>query len=183
MIRVADRAAMAHAIDQLAAELGAVLQHASVPVALVGIRTGGVTLADRLRTRIVRQGLPAPARGDLDITLYRDDLYSGLEKPLLGDTDLPFEVSGCGIVLVDDVLFTGRTIRAALGELHDFGRPSWIKLCVLVDRGHRELPIQPDFVGVRIETRLRDRVTVDWQQDEITITSPNDAPGASQARA
>jgi len=172
MIRVADRAGMAAAIDQLATALGDVLAHAQIPVALVGIRTGGVTLADRLRTRVIHNGLPAPSRGDLDITLYRDDLYSGLEKPLVGDTDLPFEVSGCGIVLVDDVLFTGRTIRAALGELHDFGRPSWVKLCVLVDRGHRELPIQPDFVGFRIETRLRDRVTVDWQQDEITMTSP-----------
>jgi pyrimidine operon attenuation protein/uracil phosphoribosyltransferase len=180
MIRVADQAAMAAALDQLAAALSDVLAQATVPVALVGIRTGGVTLADRLRARIVRNGLAAPARGDLDITLYRDDLYSGLEKPLLGDTDLPFEVSGCGIVLVDDVLFTGRTIRAALGELHDFGRPSWIKLCVLVDRGHRELPIQPDFVGMRIETRLRDRVTVDWVQDQISITSPSTGSGGTR---
>jgi pyrimidine operon attenuation protein/uracil phosphoribosyltransferase len=180
MIRVADQAAMAAALDQLAAALSDVLAQATVPVALVGIRTGGVTLADRLRARIVRNGLAAPARGDLDITLYRDDLYSGLEKPLLGDTDLPFEVSGCGIVLVDDVLFTGRTIRAALGELHDFGRPSWIKLCVLVDRGHRELPIQPDFVGMRIETRLRDRVTVDWVQDHISITSPSTGSGGTR---
>ncbi len=180
MIQVADQAAMAAALDQLAAALSDVLAQATVPVALVGIRTGGVTLADRLRARIVRNGLAAPARGDLDITLYRDDLYSGLEKPLLGDTDLPFEVSGCGIVLVDDVLFTGRTIRAALGELHDFGRPSWIKLCVLVDRGHRELPIQPDFVGMRIETRLRDRVTVDWVQDQVSITSPSAGSGGTR---
>ena len=180
MIRVADQAAMAAALDLLAAALSDVLVQATVPVALVGIRTGGVTLADRLRARIVRNGLAAPARGDLDITLYRDDLYSGLEKPLLGDTDLPFEVSGCGIVLVDDVLFTGRTIRAALGELHDFGRPSWVKLCVLVDRGHRELPIQPDFVGMRIETRLRDRVTVDWVQDLISITSPSSGSGGTR---
>ena len=88
----------------------------------------------------------------MDITLYRDDLYTGLEKPVLGDTDLPFEVSGCGIVLVDDVLFTGRTVRAAMGEVWDFGRPAFIRLAVLVDRGHRELPIAPDFVGLTIPT-------------------------------
>jgi pyrimidine operon attenuation protein/uracil phosphoribosyltransferase len=169
MTVVADRAGMAAAIDRLAAGLCERLAGSPVPVALVGIRTGGVELADRLRARIVAAGLPGPARGDIDITLYRDDLYTGLEKPLLGDTDLPFEVSGCGVVLVDDVLFTGRTVRAALGELHDFGRPAWIRLCVLVDRGHRELPIQPDFVGMSMETQLRDRVTVDWARDEVVI--------------
>lgn len=169
MTVVADRAGMAAAIDRLAAGLCERLAGCHVPVALVGIRTGGVELADRLRGRIVAAGLPGPARGDIDITLYRDDLYTGLEKPLLGDTDLPFEVSGCGVVLVDDVLFTGRTVRAALGELHDFGRPAWIRLCVLVDRGHRELPIQPDFVGMTMETQLRDRVTVDWARDEVVI--------------
>lgn len=166
---VADRAGVADAIDRLA---GAVCQHvrgASAPVGLVGIRTGGIELADRLRDRILSAGLAPPSRGDLDITLYRDDLYTGLEKPLLGDTDLPFEISGCGIILVDDVLFTGRTIRAALGELHDFGRPAWVRLCVLVDRGHRELPIQPDFVGLRVQTALSDRVTVDWKADTVCV--------------
>lgn len=182
MIVVADRAGMAAAIDRLSEGLCARLSagppkrtspeapgQGPVPVAIVGIRTGGVELADRLRARVVAAGLPVPARGDLDITLYRDDLYTGLEKPLLGDTDLPFEVSGCGVVLVDDVLFTGRTIRAALGELHDFGRPAWVRLLVLVDRGHRELPIQPDFVGFTVPTSLGDRVTVNWQRNEVVI--------------
>ncbi|MSP56956.1 MAG: bifunctional pyr operon transcriptional regulator/uracil phosphoribosyltransferase PyrR [Myxococcales bacterium] len=171
---------MALAIDRLAEGLLAGLRGGwpAGPTAIVGIRTGGVPLADRLRARAVAAGIPAPARGGLDITLYRDDLYTGLEKPLVGDTDLPFEVTGCGVVLVDDVLFTGRTIRAALGELHDFGRPSWVRLCVLVDRGHRELPIQPDLVGVVVRTQLKDRVTVDWQRDEVWLRPE---PGASES--
>jgi pyrimidine operon attenuation protein/uracil phosphoribosyltransferase len=102
--------------------------------------------------------------------MYRDDLYTGLEKPVVGDTNLPFEVRGCGIVLVDDVLFTGRTVRAAMGEVWDFGRPAFIKLAVLVDRGHRELPIAPDFVGVRVATEPGDRVKVDWVNERVVIS-------------
>lgn len=166
---VAERAGVAHAIDRLAEAVCGDIRGSKAPVGLVGIRTGGIELADRLRDRILAAGLAPPARGDLDITLYRDDLYTGLEKPLLGDTDLPFEISGCGIILVDDVLFTGRTIRAALGELHDFGRPAWVRLCVLVDRGHRELPIQPDYVGLQVQTALSDRVTVDWKTDTVCV--------------
>lgn len=168
MTLLADAAGVASATDRLAEglRLGLAGPWRGVPIAIVGIRAGGVPLADRLRERLLGFGIPH-SRGDLDITLYRDDLYTGLEKPLMGDTDLPFEVSGCGVVLVDDVLFTGRTIRAALGELHDFGRPAWIRLCVLVDRGHRELPIQPDLVGMTVETGLRDRVRVDWDRNEV----------------
>jgi pyrimidine operon attenuation protein/uracil phosphoribosyltransferase len=137
--------------------------------ALVGIRTGGLVLADRLSDAVVAAGLPRPLRGDVDITLYRDDLYTGLERPVMGHTELPFEVTGTGIVLVDDVLFTGRTVRAALGEISDFGRPAFVRLAVLVDRGHRELPITADFVGHRVETTLRDRVDVCWQPDEVRV--------------
>ncbi|HCP48515.1 MAG TPA: bifunctional pyr operon transcriptional regulator/uracil phosphoribosyltransferase, partial [Deltaproteobacteria bacterium] len=115
-----------------------------------------------------------------DITLYRDDLYTGLEKPSFGETSLPFNMAGTGIVLVDDVLFTGRTIRAALGVIHDFGRPRWIRLAVAVDRGHRELPIQADYVGRKVETNLSDRVSVAAGDK----ADPSDAvfidPGASQ---
>jgi len=128
--------------------------------ALVGIVTGGRYLAMRLAAAIASTEGKAPLIGTLDITLYRDDLYTGLEKPVLGETRLPFDLSGRGVVLVDDVLFTGRTVRAALDELMDYGRPHWIKLVVLVDRGHRELPIAADWVGRRIETDHADRVDV-----------------------
>jgi len=129
-------------------------------LALVGIRRGGVPLANRLADLIEESEGARPRLGAIDITLYRDDLYTGLEKPSFGETSLPFNMAGTGIVLVDDVLFTGRTIRAALGVIHDFGRPRWIRLAVVVDRGHRELPIQADYVGRTVETELSDRVSV-----------------------
>ena len=131
----------------------------------VGILTGGNHVAERLADLIERNEGARPQTGTVDITLYRDDLYTGLEKPVLGVTQLPFEVDGQRIVLVDDVLFTGRTVRAALDELMDYGRPRFITLAVLVDRGHRELPIAADFVGRRIETRLDDKVVVQLTED------------------
>ncbi len=150
-------AAIATLGDQLAAAM------ADQPYwALVGIRDGGTPLADALAEAVRGRTASPPLRGDVDITLYRDDLYSGLEKPVLGETSLDFEVNGCAIVLVDDVLFTGRTVRAALGEVWDFGRPKFIRLAVLVDRGHRELPIAADFTGITVPTQKRDRVVVDW---------------------
>jgi pyrimidine operon attenuation protein/uracil phosphoribosyltransferase len=136
----------------------------SGPLCLVGIHTGGVPLARRIAAEIGALTGNAPRVGETDITLYRDDLYTGLEKPSLGLTRLPFSVDGSRIVLVDDVLFTGRTVRAALGLLMDYGRPAWIKLAVLVDRGHRELPVAADFVGCTIETQLADRVTVQFTE-------------------
>jgi pyrimidine operon attenuation protein/uracil phosphoribosyltransferase len=129
---------------------------------LVGVVTGGATLAHALADVLEEIEGTRPTVGHVDITLYRDDLYTGLEKPVLGETSLPFAVSGAGIVLVDDVLFTGRTVRAALDELWDYGRPSWIKLLVLIDRGHRELPVAADFVGRRLKTERSDRVTVQF---------------------
>jgi pyrimidine operon attenuation protein/uracil phosphoribosyltransferase len=146
-------------VQRLASEI---LERLGEPAgfALVGVVRGGQQLAERLADAIFALEGSRPLVGSLDITLYRDDLYTGIEKPVLGQTLLPFEINGRGLVLVDDVLFTGRTVRAALDELMDYGRPRFIQLAVLVDRGHRELPIAPDFVGRRLTTAKTDRVDV-----------------------
>jgi pyrimidine operon attenuation protein/uracil phosphoribosyltransferase len=168
VIRVLDPAGLEAAVNDVSSQVAQAMAGVH-RWALVGVRAGGVPLADMLAERVVALGGTRPLRGAVDITLYRDDLYTGLERPVLGDTDLPFEVTGCGIVLVDDVLFTGRTIRAAMGEVWDFGRPAFIRLAVLVDRGHRELPIAPDFVGCKVQTALSDKVVVDWRAREVTV--------------
>lgn len=162
-MEVMSSAALDAALSDLAARLLAAVGEEDF--ALVGIYTGGAYLAERLQARIAALRGVAPRLGTMDITLYRDDLYTGLEKPVLGETDITFNVTDQGIVLVDDVLFTGRTVRAALHQLIDFGRPRWVKLLVLVDRGHRELPIAPDFVGAVVETAKQDRVTVSLVED------------------
>ncbi len=130
-------------------------------LALVGVRRGGVPLAEKMADLIAETTGTRPDVGAIDITLYRDDLYTGLEKPSFGATELPFALDGASIVLVDDVLFTGRTVLAALGVLRDYGRPRWVKLAVLVDRGWRELPVQADFVGKKAQTSRQDRVLVE----------------------
>jgi pyrimidine operon attenuation protein/uracil phosphoribosyltransferase len=128
---------------------------------LVGVRTSGVPLAERLQALLADQGggdqVPL---GAVDITLYRDDVFYGLPRPEVGPTELHEPIEDRVVVLVDDVLYTGRTVRAALDELMEFGRPRAVELAVLVDRGHRELPIQPDFVGVRVETSRDESVRV-----------------------
>ena len=121
-------------------------------VLLVGIRRRGVPLAARLAAKIEEMDGVRVATGALDITLYRDDLSTVADRPVVNRTELPADVTGRTIILVDDVLYTGRTIRAALDELIDFGRPRRVELAVLVDRGHRELPIQADYVGKFIQT-------------------------------
>lgn len=135
---------------------------------LIGIRTGGVHLAERLRAQIAdRVGFQVPL-GVMDITLYRDDVLSGLARPVVGSTEIPGSIEGRVVILVDDVLFTGRTIRAALVELMDFGRPEIVKLAVLADRGHRELPIQPDYVGLSVKTTREQIVSVMLRElDEV----------------
>jgi len=145
---------MAVGITELAGKDGA---HSLM---LVGIQRRGVELADRLSTLIAsRTGVPV-SRGALDITLYRDDLATVGPKPLVGETRIPGDLSGKCVVIVDDVLYTGRTIRAALDELTDFGRPARIGLAVLIDRGGRELPIQADVVGKAVTAGPNDRVDV-----------------------
>src|SRR5882672_12948012 len=129
-------------------------------LALVGICRGGVPLAAKLALHIEElEGVKVPV-GSIDITLYRDDASMALPKPQIGRTEIPFEVGGHRIVLVDDVLYTGRTVRAALDALLDYGRPQKIELAVLVDRGGRELPIQPDFVVKVSEVGPSDRIDV-----------------------
>jgi len=171
MARVVSEEQIQHHVASLATTL---LKTVGPDFALVGIYTGGVYLAKRLAKFIEVETGTRPPEGTMDITLYRDDLYTGLEKPVLGETHLGFDVTGRGIVLVDDVLFTGRTVRAALNQLLDYGRPEWVRLLVLIDRGHRELPIGADFVGVTIETNKTDRVGVRLKEmgddvDEVVV--------------
>lgn len=121
---------------------------------VLGIRRRGVELAEAIQGYIEEEGGVEIPSGALDITLYRDDLMAIGPRPVVGESTLPLEgVEGRAVVIVDDVLFTGRTVRAAINELMDWGRPARIDLCVLVDRGGRELPIQPDVVGRRVEVR------------------------------
>jgi len=142
-------------------------------LALVGIRSRGDFLARRLRDKIRQiENVEVPT-GIIDITLYRDDLGTSQQQPEVRGTDIPFAVEGRRIVLVDDVLYTGRTIRAALDALIDFGRPRNVQLVVLVDRGHRELPIRADYVGKNLPTAVNESVRVRLKEsggrDEVVI--------------
>jgi pyrimidine operon attenuation protein/uracil phosphoribosyltransferase len=127
---------------------------------LIGIQKGGVLLAERLGRKISAiEGVPIPV-GKLDITLYRDDIMKSGKQHEIGKTDIPFSLNGKKVVIVDDVLFTGRTIRAAMDALMDFGRPKLIELAVLIDRGHREIPIRADFVGKNLPSSQSEEVLV-----------------------
>ena len=142
---------------------------------LIGIHTRGVFLAKRLQSRISDIEKVDVPTGDMDITLYRDDWTRIGLHPVVQPTDIPFSINEKQVILVDDVLFTGRTVRAAMDALMDFGRPSRIEMAVLVDRGHRELPIQADYVGKTIETRFFETVDVLLKehdgQDRVDINS------------
>lgn len=151
--------AVARTISRMADEI-LELNDGTDRLVLVGIQRRGVQIAERLADVIRdRESVEIP-RGALDITLYRDDLQTVGPRPVVGKTHLPVSIDGKVVVIVDDVLFTGRTIRAALDELADFGRPSRIMLAVLVDRGGRELPIQPDVVGKKVDVLPGGRVDV-----------------------
>jgi len=140
---------------------------------LVGIVTRGAVLSQRLQSKISEIENIQAAHGILDITLYRDDLATGKKAPEVKQTRIPHNIDGKVIVLCDDVLFTGRTIRAAIDALMDFGRPAAVQLAVLVDRGHRELPIRPDYVGKNIPTSRQMRVQVHLSEtdgeDSVTV--------------
>jgi pyrimidine operon attenuation protein/uracil phosphoribosyltransferase len=173
--QVLDEPGIERALTRIAHEI---LERAGATdgLALVGIRTRGVSLARRIADRLQSiEGAKVPV-GALDITLYRDDLGLKAEVPILRETDIPFPVEGKTIVLVDDVLYTGRTIRAALDAIMDLGRPRMIQLAVLIDRGHRELPVRPDYVGKNLPTARREIVQVLLRehdgQDRVVIQEP-----------
>jgi pyrimidine operon attenuation protein/uracil phosphoribosyltransferase len=149
-------------------------------VVLLGIRTRGVPLASRLQTKLKElEGALVPL-GELDITMYRDDLAQRNLQRRLGRTQVPVSLTNRNVVLVDDVIFTGRSVRAALDAIMDYGRPRTIQLAALIDRGHRELPIRPDFVGKNVPTALDEDVQVRLKEtdgiDEVVISrhSPSD---------
>jgi len=172
-VKIMDQEAIRRAVLRMAHEI--LEKNKGVDrLALVGLRTRGVILAGRLKVAIKDiEGVELPT-GILDITLYRDDLTMVGAKPLVRETLINFDITDMKIILVDDVFFTGRTIRAALNALVDFGRPAVIQLAVLVDRGHRELPIRADFVGKNIPTTKNQDVQVvlgesDGKTDEVIL--------------
>ncbi len=158
-----DSSEIQRAVTRIAHEI---LERNPVPkdLALVGIRTRGVFLAERIRAKIHEICSLQLPLGILDITLYRDDLSEVGVHPQIKETNIPFDLHQHTVVLVDDVLYTGRTIRAALNAISDFGRPRAVQLAVLVDRGHRELPIRADFVGKNIPTSRNERVLIHLQE-------------------
>ncbi len=175
--QVLDESALDRALTRIAHEI--LERNAGArDLLFVGLRTRGVTLAQRLAQKIARIDGAQPPVGTLDITLYRDDLDMR-GAPVVRGTDIPFSIKDKTVVLVDDVLFTGRTIRAALDALIDLGRPRMIQLAILVDRGHRELPIRPDYVGKNLPTSRRESVAVRLKEhdgeDRVVIEEPQEA--------
>jgi pyrimidine operon attenuation protein/uracil phosphoribosyltransferase len=177
---VLDEDAMRRTLSRIAHEI--IERNADLSsVALVGIHTRGVPLAQRLRRLIEERSGEELAVGQLDITFHRDDVHVRAgqaprrPQPLVRDTKLDFELEGRTVILVDDVLYTGRTIRAAIDALFEYGRPDRVQLAVLADRGHRELPIRPDYVGKNLPTTLGERVQVELVEvdevDRMTLVS------------
>lgn len=177
---VMDPSEIARALTRIAHEI-LERNRGTQEIALVGIRTGGVHLAHRLARRIRDIERAQVPIGELDITLYRDDLASRKEQPLLRKTTVPFNISDMKIILVDDVLFTGRTIRAAMDGLIDLGRPAEIQLAVMVDRGHRQLPIKATYVGKNLPTSQEEIVRVlleeEGEEDRVVIVRETSGEG------
>ena len=155
---IMDTTAIERALKRIAHEI--IEKHTSVPVSLIGIRTAGVFIASRLAEYIGQFGQIPVQTAILDITLYRDDAAQGAGRAIVRATEIHFLVDNAFIILVDDVLFTGRTVRAAMDAVIDLGRPKVIQLAVLVDRGHRELPIKADYTGKNIPTMDDDQIKV-----------------------
>ncbi|MEE8575738.1 MAG: bifunctional pyr operon transcriptional regulator/uracil phosphoribosyltransferase PyrR [candidate division Zixibacteria bacterium] len=174
-----DEAKISRAITRIAHEI---LEHNSGAdsLALIGVINRGAMLANRIATIIEELEGVKVDTGLMDISLYRDDVHHKLDQPIVQRTDILFSVVNKNIIVIDDVLFTGRTIRAALDQIIDFGRPNTIQLAVLVDRGHRELPIKADFVGQNIPTRRTDQVVVQLSEkdgiDQVYVTDEGNKP-------
>jgi pyrimidine operon attenuation protein/uracil phosphoribosyltransferase len=169
--QIMDSAGIARALSRLASQI-VERNVGTSDLLLVGIRRRGVPLAERIADKIEQLEGQRPPTGQLDITLYRDDLSTIGPRPVVNRTDIPTDVTDSTIVLVDDVLYTGRTVRAALDELVDFGRPRRVELAVLIDRGHRELPIQADYVGKYVQTTDAEIIKVmlkDYDEEEQVI--------------
>lgn len=170
--RIMDEAGMRRVLTRISHEI--IEKNKGVAdLAIIGIRRRGGPMAERLAEKIKEiEGVEIPV-GILDITLYRDDLTTLAQQPMVRRTEVPFDITGKIIVLTDDVLYTGRTVRAALDALIDLGRPRCIQLAVLVDRGHRELPIKADYVGKNVPTSRKEIITVRLKEidgkDEVVI--------------
>lgn len=170
--KILDKGAIDKSLERIAHEI---IEHFKEidEIAIIGIKNRGALLGERLAAKIAQISGTQPFVGSLDITLYRDDLTQASEQPVVHATEIDFPIDGKRIVLVDDVLFTGRTIRCALDALIDFGRPAQIQLAVLVDRGHRELPIRADYVGKNVPTSRKEVVEVRLQEtdgrDEVVL--------------
>jgi pyrimidine operon attenuation protein / uracil phosphoribosyltransferase len=171
--RIADAKAIQALVNRIAVQINS-YNRGVKDLVLVGIKRRGVPLAERIAARLNRTRKAKVPVGAIDITLYRDDLQMVAETPIVRGTKIDFDINGKTLVLVDDVVFTGRTVRAALSELLDFGRPRSIQLAALVDRGHRELPIQPDFAGRVVKTGRSDLVDIYFKEidgrDGVFIT-------------
>lgn len=170
---ILDAAKVSRALEDMSSYVLKRFDLSTGDVALVGIQTRGVVLAQRIQNAIKQKKNVELPLGALDITLYRDDVNTSGLQPIVRETHLNFEIDDKHVVLIDDVFFTGRTVRAALDELMDFGRPKTITLAVLIDRGHREIPVVPDFAAIKIPTERTESVnlylTETDQREEIVV--------------
>jgi pyrimidine operon attenuation protein/uracil phosphoribosyltransferase len=175
---VLDRDDIARAIRRMAHEVVERNGDPNTPLAIVGIHRRGVHIAGRLHAQIAELLERPVAVGSLDISFHRDDLGRRPQAPVVHASAIDFALDGATVVIVDDVLFTGRTVRAAIDALFEYGRPARVQLAVLVDRGHRELPIRPDYIGKNLPTSLRERVNVAIAEldgsDQVTISETAD---------